>query len=425
MTEKFSQATIFLTGLIAGCLPFTKLQATPLAAFLVLAALGKINYPPAEMRWRKTGWLCLGAILFPALLLGVVGACGSGGDFWTSYVLAPLAYTQMSLSRKLHLTWIFFIADTNFRGYLVSAIAGAILLAVAWCYVRDPKPGGKLLVSLIAVLLFWGVEVLCLMKAGKTFEHYLLFIIPAQALFFGPVLAIGRKLLEAPEESLPQVFPKPVHYFLAAFAMVISLQALKAPEYFKLTRAFLTERKPAEKSIVAQRISEASRAGDTMSVWGWMPAYYVETGLMPATRDAIGHFMTEAGPHQDYYRRRYLKDLQQSRPAIFVDAVADGVFTWIEPGSKEHESFPALNRFIAENYSLWSTVHLITAKGPNLPVRIYLLKSCMAERHLWPEELNIELGPSFRPEPVRYFFWQVRRSRLPVRNQAIPLLRAF
>ena len=45
-----------------------------------------------------------------------------------------------------------------------------------------------------------------------------------------------------------------------------------------------------------------SEPGDTLSVWGWMPSFYVETGLKPATRDTIGHYIISPGPYQDYFQ---------------------------------------------------------------------------------------------------------------------------
>jgi hypothetical protein len=223
-------------------------------------------------------------------------------------------------------------------------------------------------------------------------------LIPAQAVFFGVALAIGKALLLSPEENDPHMFPKPIHCFLAGFAVVISFQTGKVAAYFKTERAFFTQPMQERKSFVARRVMRASRPGDTLSIWGWMPEYYLETGLMPATRDAIGHFIVEKGPYQTYFQERYLEDLKQSKPAIFIDAMADGVNKWRKSDFNRHESFPELAKFIDENYSLWLTVHIITEKSAGVPVRIYLLKGRMAELNLLPQELTIPLDPSLAPE---------------------------
>ena len=396
--KEFSNPGLFLAGFIAGCIPFAKLQASPLAAFLWAMALAEIIFLHRKNYGRKLGLLCLGGVLFPALLLGLVLACGAGNDFWKSYILAPMAYTHESLPTKIKALWMLFSQGVDFRSYFVSALAGGVALAAAWCYVREPKLGSKLGVPLAAIAALGALAIFCVLVSGKGFGHYLLLLIPALSVFFGLVLVAGKSLLCSPEEADPQLFPKPVHYFLAGLAIIFCLQIGKVPKYFRITRVFLTLRTVDRKSFVARRILKARRPGDTLSVWGWMPGYYVETGLMPATRDAIGHFIIEPGPYRDYYQQRYLSDLKQSRPAIFVDAMAWGVFTWTWPTLMPHEACPGLGRFIDDNYTLWLTVHILAARGAGVPVRIYLLKSRMAELQLTPEELTIPRDPSLAPE---------------------------
>jgi hypothetical protein len=111
--------------------------------------------------------------------------------------------------------------------------------------------------------------------------------------------------------------------------------------------------------------------------------------------------MIEASPYRDnYYRPRYLKDLEQSRPAVFIDAMADGVFqwSWTDWYDRTHESFPALRRYIDENYSLWLTVQIAAPKPVGVPIRIYLLRQRMAELDLRPQELTISTDPLLAPE---------------------------
>ena len=123
-------------------------------------------------------------------------------------------------------------------------------------------------------------------------------------------------------------------------------------------------------------VSQVSQRGDSLSVWGWMPSYYVETGLSPATRDAVGHSLISPGPYQSYFRNRYLGDLQRSRPVIFVDAVARGAFLGPFGQAEKHESFPELARFIDENYALWVDIQI---EPGDSPVRLYLLKERLAK----------------------------------------------
>ncbi len=112
-----------------------------------------------------------------------------------------------------------------------------------------------------------------------------------------------------------------------------------------------------------------------MSIWGWQPKLYVLTGVIPATRDSISHYVVSGGPYQSYFRSRYLGDLAKSRPPIFVDTIANGAWLWHSWSDKDaHESFPELDKFINENYVLWAD----NTRLSRAPARIYVLKERFA-----------------------------------------------
>ena len=93
-----------------------------------------------------------------------------------------------------------------------------------------------------------------------------------------------------------------------------------------------------------------SRRVDSLAIWGWTPGVYVLTGVPPATRDAIGHFVISAGPLQAYFRGRFLNDLRRAMPDVFIDAVAPGAFLWYWTGDEGYETDPELQRFIDQYY---------------------------------------------------------------------------
>jgi hypothetical protein len=179
---------------------------------------------------------------------------------------------------------------------------------------------------------------------------------------------------------------RPMRWALVTAALIFLPQALEPVRYIRQLETDYPNKTSPQEYTVIKHIGEAARPGDTMSVWGWMPSYYVDTGIAPATRDAIGHYVVSDGPYQQYFRQRHLADLERSRPAFFVDAVSDGTLLW--PGwrlANAHEGFPELDAYIKDNYDLWWSIHVIDG---NTPVRIYLLKSRMAELHLSPN--NVE-----------------------------------
>ena len=363
---------LFLLGLCTGAIPFAKLQAGPVAPFLLAAGLGLVairTRETAEMgrsRWRGMAALALGVALVPGAILGAVIAGGAFADFWNSYILASLAYAgQERLLRKLKHVWYLFSAPADFRYFAIGVGAlSAVLLGTGRA--GPGRPWDSVRWPLIVILVQCGLTLACLAAAGKSFLHYALLLLPPLALL--PGLAwFGTQAMSRARG----VADRSTRRLLATFAVVMALQIVIAVRYVHAVETRVLPRGPAPVSAVAQFILAAREPGDELSVWGWVPAYHVETGLPPATRDAVGHFVVSPGPLQGYFRGRYLRDLERSRPAFFVDAVASGMFGWGWTDEVTHESFPELADWIGRNYELWKSV--IDAPAGS-PVRIYLLR---------------------------------------------------
>lgn len=373
-----ARVRLLLLGLCAGSVPFAKLQAGPVAMFLaavglVLVTVRRRDAPrTGRARWTDSAALCLGVALVPTLILGVVAAGGAFGDFWNSYILASVDYAgQGGLPRKVKNVWYLFSALSDFRYF---ALGIAALSAVSWGALRAARRRveDRLRWPLIVILAQCVLTLVCIATAGKSFLHYALLLLPPLAVLAGLAGLAARATLLPERQTGPDRAPVAARRLFATFVAVMSLQAVMPVRYLHAVETRVLPRGPAPVSTVAQLILAVREPGDELSVWGWVPSYHVETGLMPATRDAVGHFVVSPGPYQDYFRKRYLRDLERSRPAFFVDAVASGMFGWGWTNRDTHESFPELADFIGRNYQLWRSVSDFPAGSP---VRIYVLRS--------------------------------------------------
>jgi len=90
---------------------------------------------------------------------------------------------------------------------------------------------------------------------------------------------------------------------------------------------------------------------DLVTIWGRGEELYVLSGTLPATRDT--HMPVEfwTHPQQDYYRRRYLDDLQLHPPKLFLDAVGPGRFLY-DRQSYGFETVPELRAYVEQNFYL-------------------------------------------------------------------------
>jgi hypothetical protein len=117
-------------------------------------------------------------------------------------------------------------------------------------------------------------------------------------------------------------------------------------------------------------IAAYAKPGETMSVWGWEPHLYPYTGLIPATHETNTPFMINDAGQAAFLRARFLRDMRENIPVVFVDAVGPNRFAFTHRETEGHEISRELTSFVEQHYDL--------AKDVN-GFRIYVLKSRMAQ----------------------------------------------
>ena len=327
-------------------------------------------------RWANAGWLGLGAVTVPALILGLVTDNGAWDDFWKSYILPPAAIFRKEQSADSTCSLCFFFkSEEEFRFFWASMLVALVVLV--GIYSIGMRLGRTYFWPLVVIAATWGLTLACIILPKKLFGHYMLLLIPSTTLFIGFAIFTAVSQSGLMVHSARQLSPRLIFWLRFSVALMVGLQVFRIPVHIYFYRnAFRNPRlltAQPDPSIVARYILKICQPGDTLSVWGWEPKYYLETGLMPATRDAISHRIISPGPLREYFRKRYLDDLRKSPPTVFVDAVADGNFIWYwTMKDSRHECFPELNEFIETNYILWCDIGL---GRPEYPVRIYIAKT--------------------------------------------------
>jgi hypothetical protein len=369
-----SRPRLFVLGLTCGSIPFAKLQAAPIAAYLAGAGLLTVWGRARRLNWRDAASLCLGGALVPFLIMGVVGATGAFGDFWRSYILSSASYATTAPDSRV-MSVLALLGKNDFTRFFVDEAVGLAMLTAAWLF----RPGSVRVAVFRPLVVMAGgfaLSLACVVLPGRPFLHYLYLLVPTLALFTGAALSAGSALLGGGQRTggVPEVAV--VRWVSVFAALITGLGMYKAAVFWADMRARGWQPAPATDRLVAAQVSGASRPGDAISIWGWAPAYYLQTGLPPATRDAVSHYVISDGPCQAYFQQRYLDDLRKSRPPIFIDAIASGVFLWDWPLSRTHESLPALSRFIAGNYTLYKSIPVIAG---GKPVRVYVSNQRAAE----------------------------------------------
>ena len=331
---------------------FAKLQAGPLAAFLGVTGITLIFGRGGQNnndRVKHAAALLIGSVFIPAIILGMVAVKGAFGDFWKSYILSSGKYAGTEyflpsgqfasaprlVKRIVYVAYIL-ISPHNLGLFFLSGL-GALLVLAGTRRTKGFSLSREVKWPVGVVVAYSVLTILCFFTAGKPFGHYGSLMIPPLALMIGLTFLAGKI---APGTSRPAGTRSGPWWLIIFAVFAIGLQG-----WLGLVRIYRTivpgAPVVAESPDWAVTARSAAKAGDTLSVWGWMPECYVRTGLAPATRDAVGHYVVSKGPYEEYYRKRHLQDLERSRPAVFIDAVCDGAFLcWNQWTAAElHEKF--------------------------------------------------------------------------------------
>lgn len=375
--ERSSVTRAFLSGLLLGSVPLAKLQAAPMAVVLWLVhALVLEGRPLTQLARRsysgKLTALVAGAFVVPGAILGAVFGAGFGDDFLLSYFANNLAYMGASGDTAWSTTWRLVTESRSFAIFVASflVLVGPLLGSL----VREKLISTRAAIAGASWVL---VSAYCVFAPGFVFSHYLLLLVGA--LPIAVAIVAGLSGMAATEVTPP--VSAPVRLAAPRIVVIAVLAILAAGHHYAESRTVLKHGK-RESMRVARALSPAIRPGDEITVWGWMPSLYVDSGCAPATRDSIGHFVIQPGVLQPYYQQRHLGDLVRSQPPVFVDAAVRGTFRWFGwPEDIRHETFPELARFVDSHYQLWREVR---SDDPQAPYRIYVSRDRMQSAGLEP-----------------------------------------
>lgn len=327
---------LFWLGFVLGMSPFAKIQVVPQAAVIGLFAL-IFNFQPKNF-FKNVGALIAGGLTFPLLTVSWAAAYGVLDDFWDFYVLGNLIYAGgSSIIDSIFRIPSFFAKSPDFLLFLISLVLSSLVAVLV------PKKtsvnSSKSSVILISFICFWLLASLyAATKSGNDFGHYLnLCIYP-----FGLMGAffINKNIKNQQLNILTTLLT------LLPFASVFGYKILK---HEPLNTYISTADHRVPIGNVSKLILQYATPKDRLVVWGWMCRYHVETQVPQGTAENHSERCIYPHPMREKYYRRYLADLEQNRPKVFVDAVPNSL--WLNDRSTQaHEVFPELKEFIRKNY---------------------------------------------------------------------------
>ncbi|GAB2763053.1 hypothetical protein GCM10027275_00050 [Rhabdobacter roseus] len=331
-------------GLLAGMVPFAKLQAVPQAVVLVLGGLW-ITYQHYRHQgtWRPTLALLAGGIAFPLLVLGWTLYHGVFQDLIDFYIKGNSIYAGSNGLLDVPTQLVSLLATSpDFSAY-----AAMLLLPVlvgTWGWWRSLSSRRESFVPLL-LLVYLLASVYAATKSGNSFGHYLNLCIYPWAL----AAACGWWRLASYKVPLVGTLVLPLVWFGA--------QDAASFHQSRRLNAFVSEGATTlPTDMVSEKIKTYTRPGDYLVVWGWQCRYYVETQLAQGTAENHSERSIFEHPMREVYRTRYLSDLKRTQPAVFLDAVGKNSIWVSDRATQGHESFPALAKYLTANYLLADTL---------------------------------------------------------------------
>lgn len=362
----------YLIGVLSGALPFCKIQAGPAAVYLwAVVAAGTLFL----VGWSKKSSRILsaqvaGGLSVPALILVPVFLAGAWSDFTDLYIRAALGYSGNGLETgagpSLRLFFSLLTGVPEFYSFgQVSLGVGTTLAAL--CLWKFKKPALHVHLAVAAVLGFALVMLYSIYRTGYLFPHYTLFLIVPFSLLSACLFLYLPASSDASYRSICGV----------SFLLLLLLQGSSAFSEFKKSPQFVGNWGSGIHPI-GEMLRKLAAPNDTMVVWGYAPKYHVFSGIPPATRLTASITLVNADPEQDpssdIYLRRFISDLNQYKPALFVDAPDE---FWFPNASvprgimARHHIQKQVGKIISTDYQLVAQFNNAAGK---VPVLVYKRK---------------------------------------------------
>jgi hypothetical protein len=347
-----SPRRLLVTGLALGAVPFAKLQGVPIAAWIAAFAAWQIAATPGASRQPlRLASLLGGALTVPLAMLLWIARRGTWDDFCEGYILDNIRYAGDR--------WFSWAQTPGKLKELCELAPGAqafllwTLVAAALGLIAQPFFGRQHRRCAVFALGLTVASAYAAMAPGRMFQHYLQLIFFPAGLLLGIMAGAAIEAVRRMSPNRAAIRTASQAAIMAAFlALGVAPQVIwRAHEGEPSQGRFVATRGTPQRSAVSDAILSHARAGERLGIWGWAPKFWVQTGLIQATRDGNTSRQIEEYPKEShYYRERFMSDLVKSRPPVLIDAVGEGNFAYHDRDAAGHETFGDLSSYMSENY---------------------------------------------------------------------------
>ncbi|AKD55427.1 hypothetical protein [Spirosoma radiotolerans] len=357
-------------GFVSGLVPFAKLQGVPtVLVTLLFTALIILSKSPKKILSLLV--LLAGCLCCPLIVLVLTLLNGSFDYFLNFYLIGNFQYSYGGSIWQKALDYPTFLQHSG--QFIDLFITYAVLIAAyLWVSIRS-----SFRFNIRSFLVWFGLlHVLTgfyeAIKSGYQFYHYQQFLIIPLALLSGALWDGFYATRQVPAPKVRLILAGWV--LLCCLPYGIDRLVLFASSARPVTIRLYDLGQPIPVSPISKKILSYTRPGDDLTLWGWFPAYHIETQLSQATADNITFRVLMPGPQQQRHQARFLEDLKRHRPAVFVDLVnRTHSFWFLNPDVFGHEQVVPIGTYIQTHYQHVATIN---------DERVYVRKDRLRESEL-------------------------------------------
>lgn len=324
-----------------------KIQAIPLAFILGVWSL------VLPLILQKKKWIVYAAVVSGSVVVMGVGwllymqVNGLLDDFFLYYIIGNAQFKVHFSDASHRSPWLFLARFPMIIYQTTTELNYWFVPFVVLGFVFIIKHFSKIALAKIAqsnhyfwtmMVVFFLMVIAVIIRTGSFYpHHFLYFIIPC-------CLLTGLFLQQL---SFPSIWKWGVLLTQFVFLGIGIKRLVNHDPLNAYTTAYSRQN---ELGAVSKTILKYGKSGDYLVVWGWSCEYHVETQMPQAVNE--NHSVRSAMKHplQSVYYQRYLRDLQRTKPKVFVDAMTNKTIWMHDPKKYGHQNYPELAKFVADNY---------------------------------------------------------------------------
>lgn len=295
---------VFIFGLMAGSVTFTKLQAIPIAFSLTLIGYWLLYQKQRNFDLQKNAIILTIGGLIPIVVLVLIGYQYNFLDkIWVFYIENNLAYGKESHA-LIHSIYVSFSDPINFFIRVILALS-ILLMIYNVVFKRQLKP--TMLWSLMTVFILSTIT--SVYKTGFMFHHYLLFLI-------SPVVFLFAFFLRDVAEYTK-------NYVVIVLSILATIYTLAQTSTILFSNYFISSDKPQRPLSISEtghQILKYSRPNESLVVWGDAGRLYLETKRTQGIRWSNSHWGMYSDSLQKNFQKEFILELKEKPFPVFVDA---------------------------------------------------------------------------------------------------------